>query len=176
MSPPGKRSSTCSAGPRPTSRNPVVRLSRPQTTLTGAHDRDSARESLGGDASECLVPLGWQDEATRLAHHLENAVGCLMAQQLNAVFHPLCSDETLEFSPHRALARMRRVMSGSSRHALRSVNTPFSGAKRPAKMAPLPAVGRMPGSGATKFGFTVMREGSRPASMKRLRANSLGAT
>ena len=43
MSPPGNRSSTWSAGPRPTSRKPVVRLSRPQTTLTGAHESDAYR-------------------------------------------------------------------------------------------------------------------------------------
>ncbi len=41
MSPPGKRFSMWSDGPWPTSRKPVVRLSRPQTTLTGAHDSDA---------------------------------------------------------------------------------------------------------------------------------------
>ena len=43
MSPPGKRFSTWSPSPFPTSRNPVVRLSRPHTTLTGAHDSDAYR-------------------------------------------------------------------------------------------------------------------------------------
>ena len=37
----GKRFSTWRPEPCPTSRNPVVRLSRPQTTLTGAHESDA---------------------------------------------------------------------------------------------------------------------------------------
>ena len=38
MSPPGKRFSMCRPEPSPTIRKPVVRLSRPQTTLTGAQE------------------------------------------------------------------------------------------------------------------------------------------
>ena len=46
MSPPGKRFSMCRPDPSPTIRKPVVRLSRPQTTLTGA--QDSHRVALVG--------------------------------------------------------------------------------------------------------------------------------
>ena len=37
-SPPGIRVSTRSPGPRPTTRNPHVRLSFPQASVVGAHD------------------------------------------------------------------------------------------------------------------------------------------
>ena len=41
MSPPGKRFSTWSAAAVADEPEPVVRLSRPQTMLTGAHDSDA---------------------------------------------------------------------------------------------------------------------------------------
>ena len=68
MSPPGKRHSTWSAGPLPTTRKPVVRLSRPQTTLTGAQLRAAnrlyeltlgAKKMASSRASFIIPPMKW---------------------------------------------------------------------------------------------------------------------
>ena len=69
MSPPGKRHSTWSAWPLPTTRNPVVRLSRPQTTLTGAHEATAnrlyeltfgAKKIASSRASFIIPPMKWR--------------------------------------------------------------------------------------------------------------------
>src|SRR5262245_45670238 len=68
MSPPGKRFSTWRLLPWPTSRKPVVRLSRPHTTLTGAHESDAYRlyelmfgaMKIASSRLSCIIPaMNW---------------------------------------------------------------------------------------------------------------------
>ena len=69
MSPPGKRSSTWRLLAVADERNPVVRLSRPQTTLTGAHEGERVslvRVDVRGDeerelpASSIIPAMKWR--------------------------------------------------------------------------------------------------------------------